>query len=76
MWDMGKPAPGSRRRAGVLLAGVSGLCLALIAALYLNGKVVNNHRAAAMDVPPKSVAVLPFFDLTTQEMNEEYFADA
>jgi transcriptional activator of cad operon len=75
-WDMGKPAPGSRRRAGVLLAGVSGLCFALIAALYLNGKVVNNHRAAAMpDVPPKSVAVLPFLDLTTQEMNEEYFAD-
>lgn len=25
--------------------------------------------------PPKSVAVLPFLDLTTQEMKEEYFAD-
>ena len=26
-------------------------------------------------MPEKSVAVLPFLDLTTQEMNEEYFAD-
>jgi transcriptional activator of cad operon len=31
------------------------------------------HRET--DIPQKSVAVMPFLDLTTQEMKEEYFAD-
>ena len=35
----------------------------------------DSHAAAMAATPQKSVAVLPFLDLTTQEMNEEYFAD-
>jgi TolB-like protein len=36
----------------------------------------NNYQAAAAaGVPQRSVAVLPFLDLTTEAMNEEYFAD-
>lgn len=70
------PTPGPRRRAGLLLAGGATLCVALGAAFLFYSKAVNNHQAAATaGVPQKSVAVLPFLDLTTQEMNEEYFAD-
>jgi TolB-like protein len=39
----------------------------LVAGIFIYGK--------AAGAPPRSVAVLPFLDLTTQEMNEEYFAD-
>jgi TolB-like protein len=51
-------------------------CLAVVAFL-LYGKIASDHHAAAAAarVPQRSVAVLPFLDLTTQEMNEEYFAD-
>jgi TolB-like protein len=42
----------------------------------LRGPIAGNQGASATTgVPEKSVAVLPFLDLTTQEMNEEYFAD-
>ena len=69
------PAQGPRR--AILLAAGASLGLALLAAAVLfYGTVGNQHRAAAAaGTPPKSVAVLPFLDLTTQEMNEEYFAD-
>jgi transcriptional activator of cad operon len=68
--------PGPRRRARGLLAGGATLCLALVASFFFYSKAVNNHQApTTAGVPQKSVAVLPFLDLTTQEMNEEYFAD-
>jgi transcriptional activator of cad operon len=67
--------PGPHRRAHVLAAGAA-LCLALVAAFLFYSKVVNNqHAAAAAGAPQKSVAVLPFLDLTSQKMDEEYFAD-
>jgi transcriptional activator of cad operon len=58
------------------LAVVGAVCLALALALAfaLRGKPINTSATAA-NAPPKSVAVLPFLDLTTQQMNEEYFAD-
>ena len=56
------PSP-TRRRTFTLAAVAAALCLALLA-VY--------PRATA---PSKSVAVLPFLDLTTQAMDEEYFAD-
>jgi len=50
--------------------------LACVAAVAVSGMVAYRHGAAiGRSVPPKSVAVLPFLDLTTQEMTEEYFAD-
>jgi TolB-like protein len=68
--------PTRGRPRAVLLAAGAALCLALLASVLFYSTVVNNHRAAATaGTPPKSVAVLPFLDLTTQEMNEEYFAD-
>jgi transcriptional activator of cad operon len=56
-------SPRMRRRAGVLFAIGAAFCVVLICIS------ITDH------VPQRSVAVLPFLDLTTQAMNEEYFAD-
>jgi transcriptional activator of cad operon len=71
------PFPGRRRRTGVLLAtGVAVCVVALMAALVVNSRLVKPPRAPAIEgAPQRSVAVLPFLDLTTEAMNEEYFAD-
>jgi transcriptional activator of cad operon len=67
---------GQRRRGVVLLAAGVALFVALMAALLFNSGLARFSRpSAAGAIPQKSVAVLPFLDLTTQEMNEEYFAD-
>jgi transcriptional activator of cad operon len=67
---------GLRRRTGVLVAAGGALCVALLAAFLLLNKVENKiHVPATAASPPKSVAVLPFLDLTSQKMDEEYFAD-
>src|SRR5437773_11664204 len=49
---------------------------ALPIAFLFRGKVTNNHSASAAVAPQpqKSIAVLPFLDLT-EEMNQESFAD-
>jgi transcriptional activator of cad operon len=70
------PAVPPRRWRGALSAAGAALGLALIIAFIFIGKAGNDHRVAATTgAPQRSVAVLPFLDLTTQEMNEEYFAD-
>jgi transcriptional activator of cad operon len=66
---------GPRRRAGVLAAAAGALCVALIAAFLLIRSGNKVHASATGSIPPKSVAVLPFLDLTSQKMDEEYFAD-
>jgi transcriptional activator of cad operon len=67
---------GQRRRAGVLVAAGGALCVALIVAFPLLNKVEHRiHGGVSAATPPKSVAVLPFLDLTSQKMDEEYFAD-
>jgi transcriptional activator of cad operon len=71
----GERALGQRRRAGVLAAAVGALCVALIAAFVLIKSGNKVHASATAAIPPKSVAVLPFLDLTSQKMDEEYFAD-
>jgi transcriptional activator of cad operon len=71
-----RPTPGPRRGVHVSLAISAGLCFALAVAFLYRHRAVNDvHAAAAAGVPQKSVAVLPFLDLTTEAMNEEYFAD-
>ncbi len=60
-----------RRRAYIAAAGV--LCLALALTLFFRSGSISSPGATTP--PPRSVAVLPFLDLTTQDMNEEYFAD-
>jgi transcriptional activator of cad operon len=68
---------GLRLRTGLTWAVGAALCLALVVAFLLHGKAANNSLSAstAFAPPPqKSIAVLPFLDLT-KEMNEEPFAD-
>lgn len=68
-------SPPATRRTGTWLSVGAALVLALIGAFLFHGKVVGDHAATTESAPQRSVAVLPFLDLTTQEMNEEYFAD-
>jgi transcriptional activator of cad operon len=56
----------SRLRPLLPKLAIAAVALLIVAGLYA-------WRTAAP--PAKSVAVLPFLDLTTQEMKEEYFAD-
>jgi len=74
-FDMPKKT-GSRLRAGFTFAVGAALCLALALAFLFHAKLASNNRSAshAAAPPQKSVAVLPFLDLT-KEMNEEPFAD-
>jgi TolB-like protein/DNA-binding winged helix-turn-helix (wHTH) protein len=71
------PAPGGRLRAGFMIAIGAALCLALALAFLFQGKTPNNNPPAAPAIPvqpQKSIAVLPFLDLT-EEMNKGPFAD-
>jgi transcriptional activator of cad operon len=81
------PTPGPRvkagfrraafRWAGFAWAAGAALCLALVVAFLFLGKVANKNQAVTPAVAPqpdKSIAVLPFLDLT-EEMNQEPFAD-
>jgi transcriptional activator of cad operon len=67
---------GPRRGVPISLVIAAALCLALAAGFLYHYRTANNYQAAAAaGVPQRSVAVLPFLDLTTEAMNEEYFAD-
>lgn len=72
------PAPGaSRVRAGLAVAIAVGVCVALAIISFLhpgNGSVSASPQAAAAQQPEKSIAVVPFLDLT-EGMVEETFAD-
>jgi transcriptional activator of cad operon len=71
------PTPRLPLRAGFLLAAGAALCLALAVAFLLYGKVADKHHTAstaASPLPEKSIAVLPFLDLT-DKMSHEIFAD-
>jgi transcriptional activator of cad operon len=67
-----------RLRPGYTLAAAVALCLAVIVAVLLYGKLTSSTNPsaspAAAPQPPKSIAVLPFLDLT-DAMSEEPFAD-
>jgi transcriptional activator of cad operon len=66
-----RPA-GARR--GVVIAAGAALSVGLMAVSVFLGKAGSNRDAASPARPQKSVAVLPFLDLT-EGMNQEYFAD-
>jgi TolB-like protein/DNA-binding winged helix-turn-helix (wHTH) protein len=71
------PTPGARLRASFMWAAGVTLCLVLVVTFLFHGKVTNNNHLASPAIaqqPQKSIAVLPFLDLT-DEMNEEPFAD-
>lgn len=74
---------GSRPQVGLTLAAGAALCLLLVVALVVYGKFAKNNSSASSTKgtvgalaaqPQKSIAVIPFLDLT-DAMNEEPFAD-
>jgi TolB-like protein/DNA-binding winged helix-turn-helix (wHTH) protein len=74
---------GPRLQSGLTLAAGAALCLLLVVALMVYGRFVKNNSSASSTqsdigavaaLPQKSIAVLPFLDLTDQ-MNQEPFAD-
>jgi TolB-like protein/DNA-binding winged helix-turn-helix (wHTH) protein len=68
---------GPRLRTGLLWAASAAICLALVVGFLFHRKVATNNDSAALasaPQPEKSIAVLPFLDLT-DAMNEEPFAD-
>ena len=74
-WTDEPIAPVTGRRPRVLAIGTA-VCVALALAFLLYAKVLYiPHATATAGAPQKSVAVLPFLDLTSQKMDEEYFAD-
>ena len=71
------PARSPRRRTGLLGAAGVAVGLAFVVIFLFYGRLANNKQAASpgnVPPPPKSIAVLPFLDLT-DEMSEEPFAD-
>ncbi len=79
--EQATPTTGSRLGGAFTWAAMAALCLVvMIAFLFVflvRGKVANNNLSASSAIAPqpqKSIAVLPFLDLT-DKMNEEPFAD-
>lgn len=70
-----RPEAAASRRVGALLAGAAVLCLALAVAFAFRGELMHRFSGFVGGAPQRSVAVLPFLDLTSQQMDEEYFAD-
>ena len=68
-------APAVARRPGPILAAMAVVALIALAILFLFNSKLLTRSSSVAQVPPRSVAVLPFLDLTTEAMNEEYFAD-
>jgi transcriptional activator of cad operon len=70
-------AAGARRapRRGSLRAAGAGLTLAFILAILIYGRFGSGMRASTAQEAQITVAVLPFLDLTSQSMDQEYFAD-
>jgi transcriptional activator of cad operon len=71
------PSPAPRFKTGFAWALGVALCLALFVAFLFQGKFASNNHSASAAIAPqpeKSIAVLPFLDLT-EGMTHEEFAD-
>jgi transcriptional activator of cad operon len=64
------PKSGRHRQVWFLITAGAALCLALV--VGINVRTASSPPAA---VGQNSVAVLPFLDLTSESMDQEYFAD-
>jgi transcriptional activator of cad operon len=74
--DQPTPTPTYVSGTRPLLIALAIACLAVLTVLLLNSNLAARHPASTANaVPPRSVAVLAFLDLTSQAMSEEYFAD-
>ena len=66
------------RRTRILILAGAAFALALVVGFFLYGKWANDGHAASTPMTAaaqNSVAVLPFLDLTSESMDQEYFAD-
>jgi TolB-like protein/DNA-binding winged helix-turn-helix (wHTH) protein len=78
MTNLSGSKSGRHRQVWFLITAGAALCLALVVGFVLYGKVGGNDRAVstpAAALGQSSVAVLPFLDLTSESMDQEYFAD-
>jgi len=78
MANLGGSKSGRHPRVWLLITAAATLCLALVVGFVFYGKVGGNvGTVSAPPVAPgqNSVAVLPFLDLTSESMDQEYFAD-
>jgi len=70
-----RPRPGSRGAGRFAWSATAVLCLVLLGALFVQRRSASSSSSAPQgEVQQKSVAVLPFLDLT-EGMKEEEFAD-
>jgi TolB-like protein/DNA-binding winged helix-turn-helix (wHTH) protein len=68
------PPPSAER--GRSLAAAAALAAALVVAVYVYGRFGSRpHDSTTPAAAQSSVAVLPFLDLTSESMDQEYFAD-
>ena len=82
-WDAAGAPPlpaksGRQRQHWSLITAGAALCLALVVGYIFYGKVAGNVRTASTPIAAlgqNSVAVLPFLDLTSESMDQEYFPD-
>jgi transcriptional activator of cad operon len=74
--QLAAPAGGRRIGAGFMAVVAAALCLIAAAAFHWRDKLANKRQSVAPALVPqqKSIAVLPFLDLT-EGMKEEEFAD-
>jgi transcriptional activator of cad operon len=71
-----EPAAANPRPRHITLVLAAVIIAAMVAAQLVHHWPANRPgESFTASIPQRSVAVLPFLDLTTQEMNEEYFAD-
>jgi transcriptional activator of cad operon len=71
------PTTGVRLVAIIAFAAVAMICIALVSALVFRGKLAKSKSGGSVAIAsqaPKSIAVLPFLDLT-EGMTHEEFAD-
>jgi transcriptional activator of cad operon len=76
--NLGGSKSGRHRQVWTLITAGAALCLAMVVGFVFYGKFGGDLRAAstpAAALAQNSVAVLPFLDLTSESMDQEYFAD-
>jgi transcriptional activator of cad operon len=78
MTNLSGSKSGRHRQVWTLITAGAALCLALVVGFVFYGKAGRNLHATstpAAALAQNSVAVLPFLDLTSESMDQEYFAD-
>ncbi|HEX3395864.1 MAG TPA: winged helix-turn-helix domain-containing protein [Steroidobacteraceae bacterium] len=76
--DSGATSHTSSHKSWTMAGAGAALAVAVVLALLVYGRIGNNVDAASTShaaLARNSVAVLPFLDLTSESMDQEYFAD-